>query len=150
MSANQINISYLVPEVLTQLTHGACIMTQLSTEYNFTTSEKRSINWCCMSNCILFIIDISNHQVNHLQQSSTDKVTNFILIHYLNFPRENHATTLEWRTWIEEMITLCGENKKNLRKPLGKWSIDDNKCRTSWKWFLSRDLHTLYYREYET
>ena len=37
-----------------------------------------------------------------------------------------------------------------MRKPQGQWSLDDNKYITSWKWFLSRNLHTLYYRIHET
>ena len=48
------------------------------------------------------------------------------------------------------MRTLCNESKNNLRTPLGKWSLDENIYITSWQWFLSRDLHALYYREHET
>ena len=48
------------------------------------------------------------------------------------------------------MRTLCHESKKELRKLLGKWILDDNKYITYWQWFLSSELHTLYYREYET
>ena len=48
------------------------------------------------------------------------------------------------------MRTLCDEIKKKLRKPLGQWSLDDNKYITSWQWFLSSDLHILYYRAHET
>ena len=48
------------------------------------------------------------------------------------------------------MRTLCDESKYNLRTPLGQWILDDNKYITSWKWFPSRDIQTLYYREHET
>ena len=40
-----------------------------------------------MSKYIFFISDISNHQGSHLQQSATDRSTNFNLIHDLNWPR---------------------------------------------------------------
>ena len=138
MFTNQINISHLEPEVETQHTHYACLMTHLSSEGDFTTSELRAINRCRMSKGILFISDISNHQGTHLQQSETDKSTNFNLIHNFNSPRKIHTTPAEWRTRKKAMNTLCVERK------------DNNKYITYWKWFLSSYLNKLYYREHET
>ena len=148
MSANQINISHLAQELLTHLTHDAYLITQLASEGDSTTSELQAINRCCMSKGILFISNISNHQGTHLKQSATDKSNNFNLIYDFNWPRKNHATTAELKTWMKTTKTLCNESKKKLRKPLLQWSLDDNKYITSWRWFLSRDLHTLYCREY--
>ena len=71
MSVNQINVSQLGPEVSTQLTYDACLMTHFLSEDDFTTSELQTINRCRMSMGIFFIIDISNHQTTHLQQSAT-------------------------------------------------------------------------------
>ena len=150
MSANQINISHLAQELLTHLTHDAYLITQLASEGDSTTSELQAINRCCMSKGILFISNISNHQGTHLQQSATDKSTNFNMVHDLNWHRKNHTMTEEWRKWEKSMRTLCNEIKQKLRKLLVKFSLDDKKYKTSWHWFLSRDLHTLFYREHET
>ena len=103
--------------------HGSCIMKHLAPEGDFTTSEPQAINWCRMSKGIFFIINISNHQDTHLQQSETDKVTNFNMIHGFNWPRKNHVTTEERRTWRKPTITLCSESKKKLRKMIGKWIL---------------------------
>ena len=48
------------------------------------------------------------------------------------------------------MLILCGDIKSKLRTPLGQWRLNNNKYTTSWKWFLSPDLRTLYYREHGT
>ena len=80
MSTHWINIFHLGSEVSTQHMHDACLTTHLAIEGDFTTSELRSINWCCMSKGILFISNISNHQGTHLQQSATYSVKNFNLI----------------------------------------------------------------------
>ena len=82
----QINIYLLGPEVETQCTHDYCLIKHLASEGDFTTSELQAINWCRMSKSIFFIRNISNHQCTHIQQSETDKNTNFNLIHYLNWP----------------------------------------------------------------
>ena len=55
MSANQINISHLAPEVSTHRTHDACLMKNLASEGDFTTSELWSINWFGMSKGVFFI-----------------------------------------------------------------------------------------------
>ena len=81
MSTNQINIFQLGPEVSTQRMHNARPMTHLVIEGNFITSELQAINWCHMYKGILFLRNITNHQGTHLQQSATDNVTNFNLIH---------------------------------------------------------------------
>ena len=96
-----------------------------------------------MSKGVFFISDICNHQGTHLQQSSTDNVTNFNMIHELNWPRKHHTTTEEYRTWKKSMRALCDESKNKLRIPLGQWILDDNKYITSWQWFLSHNQHTL-------
>ena len=89
MSTNQIKIYHLVTEVSTKRMHDACLMTHLALKGDFATSELRAINWCCMSNSILFISDISNHQGNILSGT----VANFNLIHEFNWPRKHHTTT---------------------------------------------------------
>ena len=99
MPENQINISHIGPEVATQRTHGALLMTNLASEGNFITSKLWAINWCRVSKGIFFVSDISHHQGNHLQQQSTYKPNNFNMIHDFNWPRKNHTTTAEWRTW---------------------------------------------------
>ena len=80
MSTNQINIFQLGPEVSTQRMHNARPMTHLAIEGNFITSELQAINWCHVSKGILFLRNITNHQVTHLQKSATDIVTNFNMI----------------------------------------------------------------------
>ena len=111
MSANQINISHIGQEVSTQRTHDACLITHLSPEGEFTTSELRDINWCRMFKGILFISNITNNLGTHIQQSATDKVTNFNLIHDLNWYSKNHTTTSEWSTWRKAIRILCNESK---------------------------------------
>ena len=127
MSTNQTDISHLVLEVSTKHTHGACLMTRLSSEVDFSTSEIRAINWCYISKGIFFISDISNNQGTHIQKSVTDNVTKFNLIHKFNWPRKIHTTTAEWKTRRKVIRTLYDESKKNLHTPLGKWSLDNNK-----------------------
>ena len=149
MYANQINISQLVPKVATQLSYDAWLMIHLASEGEFSTSELQAINCCRKSKVILFTINIGNHQGNHLQQSATYKSTNFNLIHKFNCPSKNHTTTVEWRTCRKSMLTLYDESKNKLRKLLRQCILDDNKWITYWQWFLSCDLHTLYYIENE-
>ena len=144
MSTNQIKIHHLGTEVSTQCTHDTCLMTHLSLEVDFTTSELRAINWCHMYMGIFFISDITNHQGNHLQQSATDNVTSFNVIHDFNCPRKHHTTIEEWRTRNKSMRDLCDEIKEKLRTTLVKWSLDGNTFITSWQYFLSRYLYTLY------
>ena len=103
-----------------------------------------------MSKGILFMNNISNHQGTHLQKSETDNVKDFNMIYELNWPRKDHKTTAERRTWRKSMITSCSESKQKLRTKLGQWILDDNKYMTYWQWFLFHDLHTLYYRYHET
>ena len=98
MSADKIKISHLETEVAIQRTLDACLITHLAPEGDFTTLELWAVNRCRMSKGILFMSDISNHQVTHLQQSPIDKSTNFNLIHDFNWPSKNRATTTEWRT----------------------------------------------------
>ena len=81
MSTNQINISHLGAEVSTQRMHDASLLTHLWLEGDFTTSELWAINRCRISKGVFFIFDISNHQGTHIQQSATNTVTNFNLIH---------------------------------------------------------------------
>ena len=95
MSTNQINIYHLGPEVATQCTHDDCLIKHLASEGDFTTSELLAINWCRMSKDIFFISSIIHHQGTNLQQSATDKNTNFNMIHNFNWPRKTQTTTVE-------------------------------------------------------
>ena len=52
---------------------------------------------------------------------------------------------VEWRLYKKEVRTLCDESKINLHSLLEQWTLDDNKYITSWQWFISCDLRTLYY-----
>ena len=103
-----------------------------------------------MSKSIFFKSNISNHQGTTFQQPATYNVTNFNLIHEFNWPRKHHTITSECRTQRKEIRNFWDESKNMLLPPLGQWRLDYKKYTTSWKWFLSRDLHTLYYREHET
>ena len=144
MFANQINTYHLGSEAETKHTHEAWLMTHPASEGNFINLEIQSINWFCVYKGIFFISDISHHQGTHLQQSATDKSTDFNLIHDFNWTRKNHATTEEWRMWGKAMKTLCDERKKKLRKSLGQSRLDGNKYITSCQWFLSLDQHIIY------
>ena len=93
ISTNKMNIANLEPEVSTQRMHDPCLMTQLALEGEFTTSELRAINRCCMSKDIFFIRNIINHQGTNLQKPATDTVTNLNRIHEFNFPRKHRTTT---------------------------------------------------------
>ena len=99
MFTNQIKISHLGPEVATQCRHDACLMTHLASKGDLVTSEIRAINRCGMSKGVFFISDISSHQGAHLQQSATDKNTNFNLINDFDSPINNHTTTAECKMW---------------------------------------------------
>ena len=52
------------------------------------------------------------------------------------------------RVKINENLVQC--NQKYFVKTSRKFSLDDKKYITSWQWFLSCDIHTLYHREHET
>ena len=74
----------------------------------------------------------------------TDTVTNFNLIHDLNWPRKHHTTIAEWRTQKKAMGTLCDESKEKLHTMLEKWSLDDKKYITSWQMVpIPQDTDTL-------
>ena len=109
--------------------------------------------FCCIKNIskgIFLISDICNNQGTHLKKSATDNVTTCNHIHYFNWPRKKHTPIEVWRKCRKATRTLCDESKYKMLTPLEKWRIDDNKYITSWQWFLSSDLHTLYYREHKT
>ena len=72
-----------------------------------------------MSKGIFFISNISNHQGTHFQQSATDIVNNFNMIHEFKWPMKQHTTTAEWRACIKSIRSLCDESKENLHTPLG-------------------------------
>ena len=55
------------------------------------------------------------------------------MIHDFNLSRKKYTTTAEWRTWKKSMGTLCDERKNKLQKPLGQWTLGDNKYITSWQ-----------------
>ena len=148
MSAKHIHIYHLGTDVSTQRTPDAWLMSHLVLNYGFSTSEIWAINHCRMSKEIFFMRDIFNHQGIHLHKSAADTDTTFNLIHDFNWPRRHHTTIAAWSTWKKSIRTSCIESKVNLRAPLGKWTPNDNKYITFWKWFLSHDLHTLYYREH--
>ena len=103
-----------------------------------------------MSKGILSIRDICNHQGTHLQQQETDEDTTINVIHDLKFPRKHHTTIAEWRRWKKAIRTLCDKSKVKLRAPIGKWTLDNNKYIKNRQWFLSCDIHTLYYKEQGT
>ena len=125
-------------------------MSHLALKGNFNTSKLWAINWCRMSKGIFFISDIYNRHGTHLQKSATDTDTTFNIIHDFNSPRKHHTIIASRRTCKKEIITLCKESKDKLRTSLGQWRLDNNKYIPSWKWLLSRDIHTLYYREHVT
>ena len=144
------DISHLGTDVSTQCMHGACLVSHLALNGNFTVSELRVINHFRMYKGILFISDRCNHQCSHLHKSVEDADTTFNVIHDLDWPSRDHSTISEWGTWKKSIITLCDEIKFKLHAPLLEWTLDYNKYITYWQWFLSRDLHTLYYREHGT
>ena len=55
-----------------------------------------------------------------------------------------------YRTCNKSMIILFDESKEKLRISLGQWRLENNKYITSWKFFLSQNLHKLYYKEHRT
>ena len=103
-----------------------------------------------MSKGIFFISGICNHQGTHLQQLAADTVTTFNMIHELNWPGKHHTQIAACRMWRKETRTLCDESKDKMGTPLWQCIFDNNKYITSCQWFLYRNLHTLYYREYKT
>ena len=130
--------------------HNACLISHLALKGDFSTSELLAINRCHISKGVLFISNICNHQGNHLQKLATDTFTTFDLIHDLSWPRKHHILIAAWGACKKARITLCDESKDKLRTPLVQWRLENNKYITSWQWFLSRDLRTLYYREHGT
>ena len=147
MSDNHINIYHIVTDVSTHCTYDACPMTHPSINGNFNTAGIHDINLCRMSKGIFFISNICNHQDTHILKSAVNNDTPFSLVHDFNWPRKYHKSISAWRMWRKVLRTLCDESKSNLRAPLDQWTLDENKYIASWKWFLSRDLHTLHYRE---
>ena len=90
MSANHVHISNPVTDLSTQCTYDVCLMTHLSINGNFTTTDIRAINQCHMYKGIFFISNICNHQGNHLRKSTSDNETPLILLHGFNGPRKHH------------------------------------------------------------
>ena len=103
-----------------------------------------------MSKGIFFVINICNHKGTHLQKSATDTVRTFNMIHDFNCSRKNQTKIAAYMTCNKAMITLFDESKEKLRILLGQWRLENKKYITSWKCFLSRNLHTLYYKEHRT
>ena len=145
-----MHIYHLRTDVSTHHTYYNCLMKHFSINGNFATSYLCAINWWRMSKGILFISDICNPQGTHIQKSVAGTDTTFNLIHYFNWHRRHHTTISAWRTCKKSIRALYDESKVKLRAPLGQWTLEDNKCITSWQWFLSHDIHTIHYRDNRT
>ena len=76
--------------------------------------------------------------------------TKFNVIHDFNFTRKHHTTISACRIGKKANRTLCDESKVKLHVPLGQCTLDNNIYIKTWQWLLSRDLHTIYYREQGT
>ena len=133
MSANHVHISNPVTDLSTQCTYDVCLMTHLSINGNFTTTDIRAINQCHMYKGIFFISNICNHQDTHILKSAVNNDTPFSLVHDFNWPRKYHKSISAWRMWRKSLRNPCDESKFNLSSSLGQWRLDNKEDMISWQ-----------------